>query len=176
MKSTTQNIRNLENIPWYLKELLLPLIVTFLTYIGTNFFFTPVSTWRKLKEEVITILIQYANYTAYSYEAKNGKRKFEDRGLYNIIEQDLRRLAGRIYALPNYFSYKIWRALRLLPSKEKIERIRSDLIGWANSLVEKDLKYDPSRNVRIESLKKNLNLPNNYKQMKRKQELEWKRS
>jgi hypothetical protein len=160
--------------PWYLKDLLLPLLVTFSTYLSTHFFFVPVSKWRKMREEMIIISVQYANYKAYSYTAKNGKRKFEDRGLNNTVEQDLRKLAGRVCTLPNYFSYKVWRLLHLLPTEEKIESIRGDLIGWANSLIENDLKYDPNRDVRIESLKKNLGLPNNYKQMKEIQELEWK--
>lgn len=159
--------------PWYLKDLVLPLFVTFLTYICTHFLFAPVSKWRRMREEMIIISVQYANYKAYSYTTKNGKRKFEDRGLHNTVEQDLRKLAGKVCTLPNYFSYKFWKLLRLLPNEGKIESIRGDLIGWANSLVEKDLKYDPNRDVRIESLKKNLNLPNNYKQMKEIQELEW---
>jgi len=61
----------------------------------------------------------------------------------------------------------------LLPSEKIIEDIRGDLIGWANSLVEKDLKYDAGRDVRIESLKKNLGLSNYYEQMKEMQKLEW---
>jgi len=160
-------------VPWYLKDLLLPLFVTFSTYLCTHFLFVPVAKWRKMREEMIIISIQYANYKAYSYTTKNGKRKFEDRGLHNIVEQDLRKLAGKVCTLPNYFSYKFWRLLHLLPKEERIESIRGDLIGWANSLIESDLKYDANRDVRIESLKKNLNLPNNYEQMKQIQELEW---
>jgi len=169
----TTSTRISSDAPWYLKDLLLPLIVTFSTYISTHFLFDPVSKWRKMREEMIIISVQYANYKAYSYTTKNGKRKFEDRGLHNTIEQDLRKLAGKVCTLPNYFSYKFWRFLNLIPNEERIESIRGDLIGWANSLVENDLKYDPNKDVRIESLKKNLNLPNSYKQMKEIQELEW---
>lgn len=159
--------------PLYLTDFLLPLLVTFITYLCTHFLFIPVLKWQKMRGEMIIFSVQYSNYKAYSYTAKNGKRKFEDRELHNIVEQDLRKLAGRVCTLPNYFSYKFWRLLHLLPSEEKIENIRGDLIGWANSLVEMELKYDSNRDVRIESLKKNLNLPNNYEQMKKIQELEW---
>lgn len=159
--------------PWYIKDLLLPLFVTFLTYLGSQHLLKPVSKWRELKDEMITLSIQYANYVAYSYTGKDGKRHFEDRGLINKVEQDLRRLAGQVYTLSDYASYVFWKILRLIPDENKIERFRGDLIGWANSLVEKDLKYDPNRDVRIESLKKNLGLPNGYEQMKKIQELEW---
>ena len=158
---------------WYLKDLLLPLLVTFVTYLGSQYLIKPVSKWRKLKDEMITFSIQYANYVAYSYTGKDGKRHFEDRGLINQVEQDLRRLAGQVCTLSDYSSYKFWKLLRLIPDENKIESIRGDLIGWANSLIEKDSKYDPNRDVRIESLRRNLNLPNNYKQMKEIQELEW---
>lgn len=160
-------------IPWYLKDLVLPLLITFLTYVVTRILFTPVSKWRKMRDEMITISVQYANYQAYSYTDKEEKRKFEDRGLHNTVEQDLRKLAGKVCTLPDYFSYRLWRLFQLLPSEQRIDDIRGNLIGWANSLVEKDLKYDPNRHVRIESLKKNLNLPNNYQQMKKMQEQEW---
>ncbi len=168
--SSSANVSS--EIPWYLKDLVLPLLVTFLTYLVTRILFTPISKWRNIRDEMIIISIQYANYQAYSY-TEDGKRKFEDRGLHNVVEQDLRKLAGKICTLPDYFSYKLWKLLRLLPSEKRIDAIRGDLIGWANSLVEKDLKYDISRDVMIESLKKNLNLPNIYKQMKKMQEQEW---
>lgn len=160
-------------IPWYIKDLVLPLLVTFFTYVVTRIIFVPVSKWREMRDEMIIISIQYANYQAYSYIDKEGKRKFEDRGMHSTVEQGLRKLAGKICTLPDHMSYKLWRLLRLLPSEKRIDDIRGDLIGWANSLVEKDLKYDPNRDVRIESLKKNLDLPNNYDQMKKTQEQEW---
>ncbi len=153
-------------IPWYLKDLILPLLITFITYVVTRILFTPVSKWRELRDEMIIISIQYANYQAYSYMGKDGKRIFEDRGLHNTVEQDLRKLAGKVCTLPDYRSYKFWKLLRLLPNEGEIDDIRRDLIGWANSLVEKDLKYDPGRDVKIESLKKHLGLPNYYAQIK----------
>lgn len=160
-------------IPWYLKDLVLPLLVTFFTYVLTRIIFAPVSKWREMKDEMIIISVQYANYQAYSYTDKDGKRKFEDRGMHSTVEQDLRKLAGKIFTLPDYWSYKLWRLLRLLPSEKTIDDIRGDLIGWANSLVEKDLKYDPGRDLRIESLKKHLGLSNYYEQMREMQKLEW---
>jgi hypothetical protein len=160
--------------PWYLKDLLLPLIVTFLTYLGSRYLLKPISKWRELKDEMITLSIQYANYVAYSYVGKDGKRHFEDRGLINKVEQDLRRLAGKICTLSDYSSYNFWRFIRLIPDESKIESIRGDLIGWANSLIEKDFKYNSSRDLRIESLKKDLDLQNNYEQLKEIYDLELK--
>lgn len=160
--------------PWYLKDLLLPLFVTFVTYLGSQNLLKPVSKWRELKDEMITFSIQYANYVAYSYIGKDGKRHFEDRGLINKVEQDLRRLAGQVCTLSDYASYKFWKLLGLIPDDSKIESIRGDLIGWANSLIEKDLKYDSNRDLRIESLKKNLGLQNHYEQMKEMHDLEIK--
>lgn len=53
-----------------------------------------------------------------------------------------------------------------------VEDIRGDLIGWSNSLVERN-PGDLGREVRIESLKKNLGIENLYTQLKELQELEW---
>lgn len=158
--------------PWYLKDLLLPLVVTFVTYLGSQHLFKPVSKWRELKDEMITLLVQYANYEAYSYTGKDGKRHFEDRGLINKVEQDLRRLGGKIYTLPDYSSYRLWKLLRLIPNESKVESIKGDLIGWANSLIKKDGEYDSNRDLRMESLKKNLGLQNNYEQLKKIHDLE----
>jgi len=94
-------------IPWYLKDLFLPLLITFITYVVARILFTPVSKWRELRDEMIIISIQYANYQAYSYNGKDGKRIFEDRRLHNTVEQDLRKLAGKVCTLPDYFSYKL---------------------------------------------------------------------
>lgn len=160
-------------IPWYVSDLVLPFLVTFLTYLTTSVFFTPISKWRGLKDEMITLLVQYANYIAYSYIGKDGERHLEDRGLINKVEQDLRRLAGQVCTLSDYGFYWFWSFLKLLPNKDKIEAIRGDLIGWANSLVEKDMKHDSNREVRIESLRKNIDLPNNYMKLKAIQEHEW---
>jgi hypothetical protein len=156
-----------------ISDLALPLLVTFLTYLGSQQLLKPVSKWRELRDELIISSVQYANYVAYSYVDKDGKRKFEDRGMINTVEQRLRRLAGEVSTLPDYQFYSIWKWC-LIPNNRVLEEIRGDLIGWANSLIEKDGKYDQSRDLRIESLKKHLGLPNSYSQMKEIRELEIK--
>jgi len=160
---------------WYLKDLALPLVITFLTYLGSQHLLKPVSKWREIKDELIIASVQYANYIAYSYVDKEGKRKFEDRGMINTVEQKLRRMAGEICTLPDYHFYNFWKR-RLLPNEKDIDEIRGDLIGWANSLIEKDGKYSASRETRIESLKKHLGLPNYYSEMKEMRDLELKRN
>lgn len=159
-------------MPWYLTDLILPLLVTFITYLSLNILLIPVLKWRNIKEEIIVITTQYANYKVYVYIGNDGTRKFDDRGLHNIVEQDLRKLAGKINALQYDFPYNFWVGIHLLPTKEEIENIRGALIGWANSLIERECKYNSRRDLIIESLKKYLNLPNNYQQMKDIQEQE----
>ncbi|KKR76613.1 MAG: hypothetical protein UU21_C0006G0004 [Candidatus Levybacteria bacterium GW2011_GWA2_40_8] len=156
------------------RDLALPLLVTFLTYLGSQQLLKPLSKWRELRDKLIIASVQFANYVAYSYIDKEGNRKFEDRGMINTVEQHLRRLAGEVTTLPDYRFYSIWKG-SLLPNEKAIDEIRGDLIGWANSLIEKDLKYDPNREVRIESLKKHLGLPNYYSDMKETQEKQWER-
>lgn len=173
MEATQSTLLTISEIPWYLKDLFLPLLITFTTYLVSQLLFKPVSKWRRLKDELITVSIQYANYKAYIYFGKNGKRKFDDPGMIvNLVEQKLRRLAGKICVLSDYQTYKFWRGW-LIPNEKLIDEIRGDLIGWANSLVEKDLKYDAGREVRIESLKMHLGLPNDYEDMRAMQKQEW---
>ncbi len=162
-------------IPWQLSDFLLPLLVTFITYVITQILIAPKLRWRDLKDDMIVISVQYANYKAYSY-VKGDKRIFEDRGLHTVVEQELRKLAGRVYALQFYPVYRFWLIIGLLPNKEQLVDIRSNLIGWANSLVEMDLKYDINRDVFIEALKKDLEIPNNYEKMKELQELKIRNS
>lgn len=159
------NLPNLPNLIPLIKDLALPLLVTFLTYLGSQQLLKPVSKWRDLRDKLIVASIQYANYLAHSYIDKEGKRKLDDRGMINIVEQDLRKLAGEVSTLPDYTSYSLWKHW-LLPNEKVLDDIRGDLIGWANSLIEKDGEYDPSREVRIESLKKHLGLPNYYSEMR----------
>lgn len=153
-----------------IKDIALPLVVTVLTYLGSRHLIKPVSKWRELKDELIIASVQYANYIAYSYVDKKGERKFDDRGMINIVEQKLRRLAGEISTLPDYRFYGIWKG-RMLPTEKDIDEIKGDLIGWANSLIERDGKFNPHREIRIESLKKHLGLPNYYSELKTSQKL-----
>ena len=154
-----------------LKDIALPLLVTFLTYVISSIFFSPISKWREIRDELIIASTQYANYLAYFKENKEGVKKLEDRGLYNTVEQDLRRLAGRILTLPDYPAYKFWKRYHLTPDEDIIEKIRGNLIGWANSLVEHEV-YSSFRELCIEGLKKNLDLPNNYDLVKENHDLE----
>lgn len=90
--------------------------------------------------------------------------------MINTVEQKLRRLAGEVSVLPDYLFYGLWKG-RLLPNDKVIDEIRGDLIGWANSLIEIDGKYNVNRDVMIESLKKHLGLPNYYSDMKKMRDL-----
>ena len=168
--ATSRGTLNLLSNMSLVNDLALPLLVTFLTYLGSQHFLKPVSKWRELKDKLIVATIQYANYMAYSYVNKEGKRKFEDRGMINTVEQKLRRLAGEVCTLSNNRFYDFWKRL-FLPNEKLIDEIRGDLIGWANSLIEKDGHYDPGREARIESLKKHLGLPNYYYEVKEMQNL-----
>lgn len=173
--AVNQNIPHpLNNMP-LINDLALPLLVTFLTYFGSQQLLKPISKWRELRDELIIASVQYANYVAYLFVDKQGNRKFEDRGMINTVEQKLRRLAGEASTLPDYRFYGIWKGW-LLPNEKVIDKIREDLIGWANSLIEKDGQYSANREVQIESLKKHLRLPNYYSGMKEMQELEFKRN
>lgn len=154
-----------------INDLALPLLVTFLTYFGSQQLLKPISKWREVRDELIIASVQYANYQAYLFVDKDGKRKFEDRGMINTIEQKLRRLAGEVSTLPDYRFYGFWKG-QLLPNDKEIDEIRGDLIGWANSLIEKEGKYNVNRDVMIESLKKHLGLPNYYSETKRRRDLE----
>lgn len=171
--STSATSQFFNNIS-FIKDLALPLLVTFLTYLGSQHLLKPVSKWREIRDELIIVLTQYANYEAYSFVDKDGNRKFDDRGMMNTVEQKLRRMAGEISTLPDYFIYGLWKWL-MLPKEKVIDDIKGDLIGWANSLIERDGKYNAYRNLRIESLKKHLGLPNYYSQLKDAQDLELKR-
>lgn len=162
------------NIDSLLQNLALPLLVTFLTYLVSQHLFRPVAKWRAIKDDLITDSIQYANYVAYLFTNKDGKRILDDRGMMNTVEQELRHQAGSIATLIDYKSYLLWRGWTL-PTEKEIDEIRGDLIGWSNSLIEKDGKYNPNRDVRIESLKKHLGLANYYSEVREMQMLDWKR-
>jgi hypothetical protein len=158
---------NIGIIPWYVKDLVLPLLVTFITYLIIHIIIYPFNKWQEIREKAIIFVTQYANYKAYSYTAKDGKKKCENYELYHTVTQDLRELAGRVDSLQYDCSYKIWKKAGLLPDNQKISRIQGDLIGWASTLIEKNLTYDPERELRIESLKKDLGLPNFQEQIEK---------
>ncbi len=85
--------------PWYVTDVLLPLVITFVTFIFSQLLFRPVKEWWDIKKVLIIYTTQYANYVAYSHTNPRGKRILEDRGLMHIVEQALRCEAGRIEAL-----------------------------------------------------------------------------
>lgn len=119
----------------------------------------------------MSALVRHANYVAYSYVDKDGLRKLDDKGRFNDVEGDLRKLAGDVYVISNYSLYKFWSCIRFIPSYKQLLSIQGDLIGWANTLIEKDFVYNPDRDLLIESLKMHLGLDNQYQIMRERSEL-----
>lgn len=127
--------------------------------------------WRRLRDELTTFSVRYANFIAFTKEV-DGKKVYADKEKLTIVNEELRRLAGEITTVPNAFLYKQWIKTKLLPSETQVEDIRGALVGWANSLDEKK-NGDLGREVFIEQLKLNLGLENSYSQLKEIQTQEW---
>jgi hypothetical protein len=140
-------------------------IGSFLFY---KFFGIKLIQWRELKDELMATTVEFGHF--YSIPNKEGILTAKD--LYDKVQQKLRRMAGEIITLPNIPFYKFWVRIHLLPSKKMIEEVSGVLIGWSNSLVKTDWQNN-HRELFIEELKKHLNLPNAYEQLREIQKLEW---
>lgn len=158
------------DIPWSVSYFLLGPISVIAAFVFYQLMVPGLLKWRNLKDELIVVLTQYANYVVYVVEV-DGKRKLENDALYERVNQELRKLAGEVETLRSVFLYKLWVKLRWLPTEKRIEDIRGSLIGWSNSLVEK-ARYDLNREIFIESLKKHLGMSNILSQLQESQRLD----
>lgn len=140
-----------------------------------NFYAIKLLKWHKLKEELVVITVQYANWFTYFVE-KDGKRDIFKENEYNELYSLLRHTAGEVTTLNDVKLYEFWVKIGLLPSKKIIEEISGDLIGWGNSLVlnsSNNSDFPTNREVRLERVKKNLGIQNEYDTLREMQKENW---
>lgn len=124
--------------------------------------------WRDLRDEIEATTVEFGHF--YSVPTKDDKL-LTTKDLYDKVQQKLRRMAGEMTTLKSAPLYSFWVKSKLLPNHHTIEKIRGALIGWSNSLL-KDDWHNLNREIFIEEVKKQLNLPNAYKQLRDIQRLE----
>lgn len=128
--------------------------------------------WYELKDEIIKTTVEFGHFYSIPIPTAEGVN-LTTKDLYDRVQQKLREMAGEVETLENTPLYVVWTKLRILPSNKTIKGVKSSLIGWSNSLVKGEQDWGSvRRELYIEQVKKHLNKPNSYKELKEIKRLE----
>ncbi|GEM_PF-2239188 len=133
-------------------------------WVFLNLIWPELQRWREIRRQIISALTKYGN-VAPAHVFEGNILKVHNRDELKKAEDHIRELAGDIESLRHtdvYRSFLVF--IPGIPKPEGLEKIKSNLIGWANTNWSE--RKESLREVFKESLLEQLGLPNDLDTVK----------